>query len=256
MEPTPQNFPLDQHPKSSQSDTFDDYPAPDQPRVRSKSDTSTRPPTWGLTPLNPLTSTGMTSGNLSDNRRYSRSKGDFVHPPAPSTDSTNDPNTGGDQFIHPAPPVLRVNPGHDKRSSSRGLGDRGIGALPDVPYPSPDGSPSLGSQPLPSIPSLHNFSVSSATGRGRPTSMVIGRPNTTTTTTGDSSERRRRSLKSFTCPSPGCGKTFDRDVTLRDHIRSHNEERPFRCKWPGCGKGFARDHDCKRHEQLHSSYRP
>jgi len=207
MEPTPQNFPLDPHPKSSQSNTFDQYPATDQPRVRSKSDTSSRPPTWGLTPLNPLSSIGRTSNNHSDNRRHSKSKGEFVHPPDPRTDSTNGPNARGDQgVLHPTQPFLRVNP-----SSNRGLGDRGIGALPDVPYPSPDGSPSLRSQPLPFIPSLHDFSVSSATGRGRPTSMSIGRPDTT----GNSSERRRRSLKSFTCPSPGCGKTFDRDATLR-----------------------------------------
>ena len=224
MEATP-NAQINPQPNSSQSDTFDNYPAPDQPRVRSKSDTSSRPPTWGFTPSNPLSSTNRTNANPSDNRRHSRSKGELVHPPAPRTDSANDPKTGGDQSLHPTQTVLHLNPGQDKRSSGRGLVDRGIGGLPDVPFPSPDGSPSLGCEPLPSIPSLHNFSVSSSTGRSRPTSTVINRPDTVTTTTVETSERRRIVHKSFACPVPGCGKTFGRDVSLRS--TSH---RPLRKK--------------------------
>ena len=60
----------------------------------------------------------------------------------------------------------------------------------------------------------------------------------------------------FACTVPGCGSTFTRGFNLKNHLRSHFEEKPYKCHWPGCGKGFARQHDCKRHEQLHSNFRP
>ena len=46
-----------------------------------------------------------------------------------------------------------------------------------------------------------------------------------------------------------CWKYFTRSTTLKEHMRTHNDDRPFKCR--SCGKGFARSKDNKRHETLH-----
>lgn len=55
-----------------------------------------------------------------------------------------------------------------------------------------------------------------------------------------------RASTPFACPV--CEKRFTRGFALRNHIRSHNAERPFACSL-GCGKAFTRANDCKRHEK-------
>ena len=45
-----------------------------------------------------------------------------------------------------------------------------------------------------------------------------------------------------------CEKRFTRHFILKNHIRSHNAERPYACSL-GCGKAFTRANDCKRHEK-------
>lgn len=47
-----------------------------------------------------------------------------------------------------------------------------------------------------------------------------------------------------------CPRKYTRAFNLRNHLRTHTEERPFVCGV--CGKAFNRDHDRKTHEQLHS----
>ena len=54
--------------------------------------------------------------------------------------------------------------------------------------------------------------------------------------------------QSFQCTL--CSKKFTRSTSLREHQRSHTDERPYTCSL--CGKAFARSMDCKRHEKLHS----
>ncbi|TGO26084.1 hypothetical protein BPAE_0066g00100 [Botrytis paeoniae] len=48
-----------------------------------------------------------------------------------------------------------------------------------------------------------------------------------------------------------CSKTFTRGTTLREHARSHTNERPYICST--CSKGFSRRKDCRRHELLHAN---
>lgn len=46
-----------------------------------------------------------------------------------------------------------------------------------------------------------------------------------------------------------CTKSFTRAYTLREHLRTHDDDREFVCTV--CGKAFIRQHDRKRHEALH-----
>jgi len=47
-----------------------------------------------------------------------------------------------------------------------------------------------------------------------------------------------------------CPKSFTRGTTLRDHYRTHTNERPFKCG--KCNKGFPRRKEMIRHEKLHT----
>lgn len=46
-----------------------------------------------------------------------------------------------------------------------------------------------------------------------------------------------------------CSKSFTRGTTLREHARTHTNERPYKCST--CIKGVSRLKDCRRHELLH-----
>lgn len=50
-----------------------------------------------------------------------------------------------------------------------------------------------------------------------------------------------------------CYKTFTRGTTLREHTKTHTNERPYKCGT--CNKGFSRLKDCRRHELLHTPHR-
>ena len=54
--------------------------------------------------------------------------------------------------------------------------------------------------------------------------------------------------QSFQCTL--CPKKYTRSASLRQHLRTHTDERPYSCSV--CGKAFARSMDRKRHEKLHS----
>ena len=64
-----------------------------------------------------------------------------------------------------------------------------------------------------------------------------------------STQQVTKQPKAHQCPS--CEKTFTRATTLREHVRSHTDERPFACT--KCSKKFACSKDCKRHESVHST---
>jgi hypothetical protein len=53
-------------------------------------------------------------------------------------------------------------------------------------------------------------------------------------------------------PCPHCPKRYTRGFHLKNHIRTHTDERPFACIQ--CGRAFVRDYDRKRHEkQVHEA---
>ncbi|EDO41759.1 predicted protein [Nematostella vectensis] len=49
-----------------------------------------------------------------------------------------------------------------------------------------------------------------------------------------------------------CGKQFNKNWRLVEHIRTHTGERPFVCESPGCDKAFYRAFHLKRHQLSHS----
>jgi len=252
-EAAPQNLSFDTQINSdfnnSQSNTLDHYLVPQQPRTRSKSDTSNRPPTWDVS-FDPSSANNRTSVNLNDIlpstspqpqgisfstdayqsafsnpspqpgllnhysfagksqadsqflspemaltattlrrarsdsgrvslHRHSRSEGGISYPPSAHSDFIARAAADKQQFLHPPADVVPSIRGHHRRSSSgsrdRGIGGMGLHSAPGSsrasPYPSPNASPLLGYDPLPSIPNMQTLPPPAGMGRGRPVSM-------------------------------------------------------------------------------------
>lgn len=59
----------------------------------------------------------------------------------------------------------------------------------------------------------------------------------------------------FTCPHPGCARSFPRQYNLKSHMLCHSGAKPHVCQL--CKAAFARKHDLQRHVRtLHSGTRP
>lgn len=58
--------------------------------------------------------------------------------------------------------------------------------------------------------------------------------------------------RSFICGI--CGKSFKKQIHVRNHIRTHTGERPFQCS--DCGKTFSSLANLMRHNLIHSGVRP
>lgn len=56
------------------------------------------------------------------------------------------------------------------------------------------------------------------------------------------------------CGVPNCGRSFDRPAKLREHLRTHNDERPFECD--KCGKAFAKKKHLDVHKLSHLDSKP
>ncbi|KAG5363501.1 Transcription factor IIIA [Yarrowia sp. B02] len=54
------------------------------------------------------------------------------------------------------------------------------------------------------------------------------------------------------CPEEGCDKAYSRPSLLKQHLRSHYNERCFVCTYEGCGKGFFRRSHLKAHTNSHT----
>jgi len=48
-----------------------------------------------------------------------------------------------------------------------------------------------------------------------------------------------------------CHKGFTRPSSLKIHINTHTGERPFTCPHPGCGRSFSVQSNMRRHARVH-----
>ncbi|KAG2221528.1 hypothetical protein INT45_004522 [Circinella minor] len=127
------------------------------------------------------------------------------------------------------------------------------------------------STPVPTVPASPSSSISSfikyeqdftfMTSSPSPDSMMIHHQhqhyeqqqqyNPTTTTTTTTTERRtstrRRTPKIHQCPH--CPHTSNRANNMKEHILTHDPNRPKKFPCPKCGKRFARKHDMRRHSK-------
>lgn len=62
--------------------------------------------------------------------------------------------------------------------------------------------------------------------------------------------------KRYPCKHEGCGKRYSRPCLVRQHERSHYDDRSFMCSYPGCGKGFLRNSHLKVHMLTHKTEKP
>ncbi|MCJ1286664.1 Strongly-conserved Zn-finger binding protein (TFIIIA) [Xylographa opegraphella] len=63
-------------------------------------------------------------------------------------------------------------------------------------------------------------------------------------------------LKTKHCPYPDCPKSFNRQVRLNEHLRSHTNTRPYVCPHAECTKAFIRSTHLKHHlKSAHSDIR-
>lgn len=354
-EAAPQNISYDTRINSdfnnSQSNTLDHYLVPQQPRSRSKSDTSTRPPIWDV--LHDPSSNNRNSVNLNDilpstspqpqgqmsfstdpypsgfsnppphppgllghysfagksqadsqyltpemafgatslrrvrsdsgrvsGHRLSKSESGISYPPSAHSDfiartaAADSLNTMKQQFLHPTETVVPSNHrvGHHRRSSSgsrdRGIGGMGLHSAPGSsrasPYPSPNASPLLGYDPLPSIPNMQSLPLPTSMGRGRPVSMpaygassfgmqpgAIGelsqQPNSGSNLSEMGSTLNGKSVPGIKPPAnPAVSKpTVTTTATAEASERRRKTDANFACPVPGCGSTFTRHFNLK-----------
>lgn len=59
--------------------------------------------------------------------------------------------------------------------------------------------------------------------------------------------------KKYFCSYSGCGKAYNRPALLRQHERTHTNERPYVCPVEGCDKSFFRKSHLKVHQHSHQN---
>lgn len=63
-------------------------------------------------------------------------------------------------------------------------------------------------------------------------------------------------ISKYLCPVSRCNKRYTRPCLLRQHVLTHNNERPYTCPHSGCGKSFFRNSHLKAHSWTHSTQKP
>lgn len=136
-------------------------------------------------------------------------------------------------FLQPEP-VMSINRGHHRRTSSgsreRGAAGSLLGGVRMSPYPSPNASPSHMLEQLPNVGiSGRGSGIGMVQGQGQgqgldgsvgavsrtSTPGPVAKQNVTTTATADASMKRRINEAKFVCDVPGCGSTFTRHFNLK-----------------------------------------
>lgn len=210
--------------------------------------------------------------------RHSRSEGGISYPPSAHLDfinrtAANNLDTGRNQFLHPTETLPNITRGHHRRSSSgsrdRGIGGMGLHSAPGSsrasPYPSPHASPSLGYDPLPSIPNLQSLPDSSGMGRGRPVSMPaygassygippggIGELSQQLNAGGNLSDmgpplsgKPTHGINSSASAIPVSKPNVTTTATAEASERRRKTDANFACPVPGCGSTFTRHFNLK-----------
>lgn len=96
--------------------------------------------------------------------------------------------------------------------------------------------------------------ISMATEKQAPHINIPDPPRAPTESSSQLSKKRKISTPKdpakFQHVCNACGERFTRSTTLREHKRTHTDERPFPCSI--CPKTFARSKDRNRHQALHA----
>jgi len=219
------------------------------------------------------------SGRVSGHR-VSRSESGISYPPSSHSDfiartaAADSLNTMKQQFLHPTETVVPSTHrgGHHRRSSSgsrdRGIGGMGLHSAPGSsrasPYPSPNASPLLGYDPLPSIPNMQSLPLPTSMGRGRPVSMPaygassfgmqpggIGELSQQSNSGSNLSEMgstlNGKSVSGIkSSANPAVSKpTVTTTATAEASERRRKTDANFACPVPGCGSTFTRHFNLK-----------
>jgi len=225
----------------------------------------------------PLRRARSDSGRM-PGHRLSRSESGISYPPSAHSDfitrtAADSLNTMKQQFLHPTEVVPNTHrAGHHRRSSSgsrdRGIGGMGLHSAPGSsrasPYPSPNASPLLGYDPLPSIPGMQSLPLPASMGRGRPVSMpaygassfgmqpgAIGELSQQSNSGSNLSEMgstlNGKSVPGIKPPAnPAVSKpTVTTTATAEASERRRKTDANFACPVPGCGSTFTRHFNLK-----------
>lgn len=62
----------------------------------------------------------------------------------------------------------------------------------------------------------------------------------------------KSSKKKYRCEFKNCGRKYESEGELVQHVMKHIENKPFHCDWPDCNWRFKSASNLRRHELLHS----
>ncbi|KAJ1563541.1 hypothetical protein HK405_001688 [Cladochytrium tenue] len=166
--------------------------------------------------------------------------------PAPGAQATRNPFhlhiPGSASVVSPLP-----SPASGASSVFTGASSAASSAFPATAS-SPGGS-STASSPTPTPEAAAAAAAGGA--RGRRSTWTAGGGSGGPMSLAPAQGRRSGPAPPMMCPVEGCGRTFNKGLNLRSHIKTHAAERVYACGV--CGGTFRRSHDLRRHEaSLHT----